>query len=251
MPRIRTIKPDFWKHEDLSEMPPETHMMAAALLNYADDEGYFNANPKLVKADCCPLREDSTNVRRSLEQLYLIGYIDLGECEDGKRWGRVRKFCEHQRVDRPRDSKIKDLNIEWESSTKNRRRIDEGSALEGNGMEGNGSNTSGKPDPCRTVFEYWQEVMGHPKAKLDDKRKRRVSARLKDGYTVDELKQATDGCKKSPHNMGENDTGTVYDDLELICRDAAHVDRFIAMAEGRGLKDGKQEPRPPHLRALK
>lgn len=143
MPRIRTIKPDFWKHEDLSDLPPETHLMAAALLNYADDEGYFNANPKLVKADCCPLREDSTNVRRALEQLASIGYIDIGECEDGKKWGRVRKFCEHQRVDRARESKIKHLTITWEASTKNRRILDEGSTPEGNGMDGNGSEGNG------------------------------------------------------------------------------------------------------------
>ena len=41
MARIRTIKPDFWKHEDLSALPEITHMLAAALLNHADDEGFF------------------------------------------------------------------------------------------------------------------------------------------------------------------------------------------------------------------
>jgi hypothetical protein len=29
--------------------------------------------------------------------------------------------------------------------------------------------------------------------------------------------------------MGKNDTGTVYDDLELICRDAMKVDQFLAI----------------------
>ena len=55
MARIRTIKPEFWRHEDLSALPADTHMLAAALLNYADDEGYFNANPKLVEAECFPV----------------------------------------------------------------------------------------------------------------------------------------------------------------------------------------------------
>jgi hypothetical protein len=132
--RIRTIKPEFWKHEDLSELPPETHMLAAALLNYADDEGYFNANPRLVQADCCPLREDSTSVRRSIDELSRIGYIRLFEGVDGKSYGHVTKFLQHQRVDRPRDSKIKGL----EDSTNSRRTFDEPSAPEWNGMEGNG-----------------------------------------------------------------------------------------------------------------
>ena len=61
MARIRTIKPEFWKHEDLSALPEITHMLAAALLGYADDEGYFNANPALVKSECLPLRESSVS----------------------------------------------------------------------------------------------------------------------------------------------------------------------------------------------
>jgi DNA-directed RNA polymerase specialized sigma54-like protein len=36
-------------------------MLAAALLNHADDEGFFNANARLVKAQCVPLREDSVS----------------------------------------------------------------------------------------------------------------------------------------------------------------------------------------------
>jgi hypothetical protein len=137
MARIRTIKPEFWKHEDLSELPPETHMLGAALLNYSDDEGYFNANIKLIKAECCPLREDSTNIRRGLEQLSKVGYLRLGNCPDGKSYGHVLNFLEHQRVDRPTPSKIKALDILWDASTNPRRILDEGSSLEGKGKERN------------------------------------------------------------------------------------------------------------------
>ena len=134
MGRIRTIKPSFWTDEDLSELPPETHMLAASLLNYSDDEGYFNANPKLVKASCCPLREDSTNVRRGLEQLQKMGYLRLGKSrDDGKSYGHILTFSDHQRVDRGKESKIKVLDIEWEQSTNNRRTIDAG--REGKGRE--------------------------------------------------------------------------------------------------------------------
>jgi hypothetical protein len=52
--RIRTLKPDFWKHEGLCEQPEATHMLAAALLNYVDDYGYFNANPALIKGELYP-----------------------------------------------------------------------------------------------------------------------------------------------------------------------------------------------------
>jgi hypothetical protein len=116
-------------------------MMAAALINYADDEGYFNANEKLILAECSPLREPSTSIRRTLDELSRIGYLRLGKGVDGREYGHIINFKEHQRVDRPKPSKIKNLAIIWDESTNNRRTIDEQSTQEGNreqGMEGKG-----------------------------------------------------------------------------------------------------------------
>lgn len=81
------------------------------------------------------------------------------------------------------------------------------------------------------VFEHWKQVLNHPKAKLGDERERAVKARLAQGYTVDDLKRAVDGCAVTPHNMGQNDRGEVYDDLALICRDGGQVERFMRNAE--------------------
>ncbi len=86
------------------------------------------------------------------------------------------------------------------------------------------------------VFAYWQSAMGHPQAKLDAKRERNIKARLKDGYTVKQLCKAVDGCKLSPHHMGQNDQRTVYDDIELICRDGPRVDKFIALVERKPIQ---------------
>ena len=136
MPRIRTIKPIFWGHEDMSEMPEATQLLAIGLLNYADDEGYFNANPKLIKATCCPLREPSVSIHDSLTHLSKIAYLRLGTGEDGKRYGHIVNFGEHQRVNRPNPSKIKNLNIVWEDSVNTHTQVSEGSHPEGKGREG-------------------------------------------------------------------------------------------------------------------
>lgn len=80
-----------------------------------------------------------------------------------------------------------------------------------------------------SVFEYWKKVMNHPQAIFDDKREKLVRARLKAGYTVDQLCKAIDGCKGSPWHQGQNDRSTVYDDLGLILRDASKVDGFMAL----------------------
>jgi hypothetical protein len=116
MGRIRTIKPEFWKHEDLCALPESTHLLAAALLNYADDFGYFNANPALVKAECSPLREPLVSIPESLRSLQEIGFIALGKCEKGRSYGRIVSFDVHQRVSHPSKSKIADLSITWGDS---------------------------------------------------------------------------------------------------------------------------------------
>ncbi|MEQ8226702.1 MAG: hypothetical protein RIA64_01350 [Rhodospirillales bacterium] len=157
MARIRTVKPGLWKHEELSELPAETHMLAAAILNYADDEGYFNANPKLVTAECFPLRDLSVSVHDSLMYLWSVGYIDLGTGKDGKRYGRVVTFLEHQRVNRPKSSEIKDVGIVWDERDTNHQQISDDASPEGKGREVEreqgkekdiSSNASRRTDEC-------------------------------------------------------------------------------------------------------
>jgi hypothetical protein len=118
MARIRTIKPEFWKSESLSDLPEATHMLAAALINYSDDQGYFNANPKLVQSECCPLREPSVSVPESLRSLQAIGYLRLGIGDDGKRYGHLVGFLDHQKISHPTPSKIANKTITWDNSGK-------------------------------------------------------------------------------------------------------------------------------------
>lgn len=151
MARIRTIKPEFWKHEDLSALPEATHMLAAALLNHADDEGYFNANPGLIRAECCPLRDPSVSPHDSLNLLRKIGYLRLGTGADGKRYGHVLKFGDHQRINRPTPSKIKAVGIVWEDSPTTHPQLTESSPPERKGKEqgkeqGKEEEQKGTPD---------------------------------------------------------------------------------------------------------
>lgn len=110
--RIRSIKPDFWTNEKLSALPAETHLLAAALLNYADDEGYFNANPKLIQGALFPIRELSLSIPVMLTSLSTqggIGYLEVRISGDGRAYGWILNFSVHQVVNRPRPSTIKPL----------------------------------------------------------------------------------------------------------------------------------------------
>lgn len=109
-------------------------LLALGLLNYSDDEGYFYAEPKMVRAALRPLDEDSTIVRDLLARLLEMGYIETVHHHTHGDLGRIVSFTKHQRVDRASASRIKGLWGEKDSSN-NRRIIVEHSPLEGKGRE--------------------------------------------------------------------------------------------------------------------
>ena len=95
----------------------------------------------------------------------------------------------------------------------------------------------------REIFAYWQYRLNKHQAKLSPDRKAKIQARLKDGYTVEQIKQGIDGNKASPYHQGANDTGAVYDDIELICRNGSKLENFIRIAENGANGHGKNQPR--------
>ncbi|MFM7945058.1 DnaT-like ssDNA-binding domain-containing protein [Hafnia paralvei] len=111
MARIRTIKPEFWTDEDMAEVSEAACLLAIGLLNYADDEGYFNANPKLIKAAVFPIREPSVSIPVMLRELSNHGYLSLFSTPDNKHFGLVKNFARHQVVNKPRASKIRELQL--------------------------------------------------------------------------------------------------------------------------------------------
>lgn len=97
-----------------------------------------------------------------------------------------------------------------------------------------------KKEYVQQIFEFWQVTLNHPHSKLTNDRKARIKARIKEGYTVEQIKTAINGCKSSPYHMGENDHGKVYDDIELICRNGSKLEQFV----GYGSTNAKQNGQP-------
>jgi len=100
-------------------------------------------------------------------------------------------------------------------------------AVQGNPQEPSNKLSSENDIRVIEIFDYWKTVMQHPKAKLDRKRVTKIMAALKLGFTVEDLKGAIDGCSNTPFNMGENKQQKRYDDIELILRDASHIEVFM------------------------
>jgi len=89
---------------------------------------------------------------------------------------------------------------------------------------------SAKANPAFEIFKYWCEVMKKNPAttKLTPKREKAIKARLKDGYTTEQIKQAIDGCRLDPFSMGQNDRQKPFNDIELICRTGEKLESFLS-----------------------
>lgn len=142
MARIRTIKPEFWRDEDLSSISAEAALLAIGLLNYADDEGYFSANIKLIECDVFPLRNLSSIVPVLLQELSGIGYIRLFDGSDNKQYGQVANFVKHQVISKPRPSKIKGLDAFRDHSGNGTGTFQVGKERKGKEKEGNGEEAA-------------------------------------------------------------------------------------------------------------
>ena len=244
MARIRTIKPEFWQNEDLAGIPEVARLVAIGLLNLSDDEGFFKAHPALIKSALFPLTEPSVSIHECLIHLSKIGYIEVRLGTDGKEYGFVKNFKTHQRVNRPTPSKYGPLIEFTEDSLidhggltagKERNRERKGKGKEQGKEQGKelsaAPRVSEKQNKIAEVFEFWKSVMSKSETvKITKGRSDKISERIKDGYSVDDMKKAIEGCAKSPYHMGKNDQKTVYDDLTLILRNAEKVDQFMSYA---------------------
>lgn len=107
MPRIRTVKPEFWGHTVLGKMGDSIRLLALALLNLADDEGYFYADPITVRNFARPFDESSSNTTGILQELSRIGWIEVREHPEQGPVGLVVNFLKHQVISHPKPSTIR------------------------------------------------------------------------------------------------------------------------------------------------
>jgi hypothetical protein len=256
--RIRTVKPGFFSSEDLSSVSETAHLLAAGLLCYADDDGFFNANPALIKAQVFPLRDTSGSIQQMLSELSCIGFIRLGTGCDARRYGHVVKFLEHQRINRPTPSRIKDLQITWDESVSAHGGFSEDSLLEGKGIELKGreehltstaKNALDQPvliedvptvnldELVQVVWTYFiAAIAKHPKQfKWTPKRRSLGLDRLRDAKdkggswenAVELLKLCVERLKSSPWHNGKNPSGKKYLTWEILFRTTEQLEKWL------------------------
>lgn len=107
MARIRTIKPDFFRNEEVAALTYRARLTWVGLWTYADDEGRGKDNARIIKGDLWPLEDDVTHheVESDLCELAEHGRITRYEVR-GERYLFVNKWRDHQRIAKPTASKL-------------------------------------------------------------------------------------------------------------------------------------------------
>jgi len=96
MARIRTIKPEFFSHEEMATRSPHARLLAIGLLTLADCKGRLRWVPMQVHSQVFPW-EASVKIEVLLGELVDVGYCVHYE-NNGKRYVAILKFTEHQRL---------------------------------------------------------------------------------------------------------------------------------------------------------
>ncbi|MEU1497341.1 HNH endonuclease signature motif containing protein [Streptomyces sp. NPDC005732] len=109
MPRIRTVKPEFWEDELLGVMPRDARLLFIATFNMADDEGILRWTPAYIKAQAFMYDDDLgpkevDQLMRCLTDTGLVFPYVGGVAR--QQMAVVVNFRKHQRINRPQKSKL-------------------------------------------------------------------------------------------------------------------------------------------------
>jgi hypothetical protein len=136
MARIRTIKPSFFKSDDVSALPLRARLTWIGLWTQCDDQGRTKDHTRLIKADIWPLDTVSlADIEEDLSTLAAHGRIVRYEV-DGKRYLEVTNWSEHQKIDRPSKSTIPPPTNGHRALVEDSTSTRAGKGKEGRGREG-------------------------------------------------------------------------------------------------------------------
>lgn len=160
MARIRTIKPDFWKHEQLGKASAMARLTFAGLISLADDEGRGRANPESLWGELHAFQGSGPKAqwKRILTELEALkdddGPLVVFYQVAGASFYWLPGFCRQQYIERPSQSKLPAPPISGNDPLQ----VGEASALEGKGREGIGREGRALPELASPEASEDQEI---------------------------------------------------------------------------------------------
>jgi len=174
--RIRSIKPEFWRSDDIASLRLEDRLLFIGLWSYVDDSGVGVDKPALICADLFALdmerdfREAYGRVTGGLDTLSSRGLITRYTVH-GKPFLYINTWTKHQRIEKPSKAR-------YPSPTCEDAIIREGSGNapvvlheesgSGAGEQGNrGTGSSAPATPSRATEDRFAEFWSHYPKKKD------------------------------------------------------------------------------------
>jgi hypothetical protein len=113
MARIRTIKPSFWGDDAVSRMSRDARLLAIGLISMADDQGRFIGTQQAILGYVFPHDVDITPARfkKLMGEVTKAG-IASTYVVDGREYGYLPKWRDHQRISHPQKSPLPDPPME-------------------------------------------------------------------------------------------------------------------------------------------
>lgn len=115
MPRIRTVKPEFWEDETIATLSRDARLLFVATFNLADDEGLVRWTPSYIKANVFMYDEDIevADARRLMDELVVAELLFPYTAGKAKQQlGFIVNFRRHQKINRPQPSKLPPPSIQ-------------------------------------------------------------------------------------------------------------------------------------------
>ena len=230
------MKPEMWSDEALGTVSIQAQCLFVGLITQADDEGRVEGGAARMRALIWPYKVEvpPESVEQWLDELQnsaLVSRYIIAE----RQYLALNGWSRNQKVDRPSMSRIPaPPNGDSAHAREDSRglALDQGPRTKDQGDEDSLRSSSVEPrldDPgtINELFAYWQQRCGHGHAMLTPERRSKLVARLKQGYTPEQIRQAIDGAAAAPFI---NPQGKKFDDIELICRTGAKLEDFAGRA---------------------
>lgn len=96
MPRIRSIKPEFWTDGVMISLPFEVRLFYIGMWNFACDRGHLSDDPMGLKLKILPA--DTISGSDVIDMLVGAGRVERVTV-DGRRYLNIPRFSDHQRID--------------------------------------------------------------------------------------------------------------------------------------------------------
>lgn len=148
MPRIRTIKPQFWDDEDVARLSSWARLLFIGSWNFADDDSIILWNPEYIRSKIYPYDDFSLeDVEGFMNELIKLKFARKYKTRSGKAYAVIVKMLHHQVINRPQSShkphprwwsehceKIRILNIKSSLNTPGEFTDDSSQGKEGKGI---------------------------------------------------------------------------------------------------------------------